>query len=294
MGLAPFRGLSWIMEERLAGVRGNDDLRSDWSGFTSDGLMDMRVSGGFSHRCAACGPALFRPDIFPTSGVDVRRAYIFVSHPDAGDVPSPAGWDSWALAHGIIDREGLQSIYRFSRARENIGLDALPESADVPDKVPALDNVENILWYLRSRGLDDLAGDLEYKKFLIEEEPDESPISLESAREFAGFVATEPLAGSPGVMVDSYGYVGLEWIIPDPLDSRPGAEAMATGKVHDRVWGRGDGVLGMWFLPSGLVRVYGTSGPVGQGIERMLVNSVVPPAHVMVAVEPFLSRLESS
>ena len=167
------------------------------------------------------------------------------------------------------------------------------ESLGAPVAGPELDTVEDVLGHLRSQGLDDLAGDLEYKRQFIEEDPDELPISLESAREFALFAVTEPLAGSPSVMVDSYGHVGLEWIIPDPFASEAGAEVAMTGRGDDYVWGRGDGVLGLWFLTNGLVRVCGTSGPVGQGIERMSVNSIVPPAHVMGEVRLFLSRLES-
>ena len=59
--------------------------------------------------------------------------------------------------------------------------DAPLESSDIPAEVPVFDNVEDVLRYLRSRGLGDLAGDLEYKKCLIEEDPDELPVSLDSA-----------------------------------------------------------------------------------------------------------------
>ena len=99
--------------------------------------------------------------------------------------------------------------------------------------------------------------------------------------EFAGFVLREAVGNSPSVVVDSYGYVGLEWIIPDPFASRLGSAVVQTRRSDDHVWGRGDGVLGLWFLPGGMVRVCGTSGPVGQGVERMRVNSVVPLADVM-------------
>jgi hypothetical protein len=186
----------------------------------------------------------------------------------------------------------VQSVYGSSAELKDVILDVLLEPFDPPDEVPALDDVERVLWYLRSRGLDDLAGDLEYKKGLIEEDPDESPISPESARGFTAFVTTKLLAGSPNVIVDSRGHVGLEWIIPDPFPQGSGPGVVTTGRGDDHVWGRGDGVLGLWFLPNGLVRVCGTSGPVGQGVDRMRLNSTVPPAHVMGEVRPFLSRLD--
>jgi hypothetical protein len=233
-----------------------------------------------------------------SSGVDVKDvAYVSVSKSDVAYVPSMVDWDSEDPILGIFARGRLQPVYDLSVEGETNVLHSLLEPSDAPGKVPILGNVEDILKYLRSLGLDDLADDLEYKKCLIEEDLDEEdlnelPISLESAREFAGFVATESLAGSPNVMVDSYGYVGLEWIIPGPPISTSGAEVVTTERTDDHVWGKGDGVLGLWFLTNGLVRVCGTSGPVGQGIERMRVNSIVPPVHVMGEIKPFLSRLE--
>ncbi len=137
--------------------------------------------------------------------------------------------------------------------------------------------VDRLLQRLRDQGLDDLAGDLEYKNALIQEDPEELPISPESASLFADFIAREPLTGSPNLTVDSRGHVGLEWTIP-------GQSLTETGP--------GDGVLGLWFLPDGLVRICGTSGPAWSGVDRIRVNCAVPPAQVMSQVEPFLSRLE--
>ena len=162
--------------------------------------------------------------------------------------------------------------------------EALPE-------VPTLGDVEAVLGYLRDRGLDHFASKLEYKKVLIEEDPDDPPVDLESARGFAGFVTLETLAGDPNVTVDADGYVGLEWVILDPLALET-EEWEATGGRHDdRVWGKGHGVLGLWFLPDGMVRIYGTSGPVRQDVVRMRVNCTVTAGHVMNAIEPFMSRL---
>ena len=294
MSLVPFRGSREAPQGRMTGGRRTDDLRASWSGFTADYLADIRAGGSFFHMCTACDPMSFQSNVVRSSRVDVRSVYIFASGFGAVYVPPMVDWDSEATALAIAARGGLQPVYDLSVEGETIILEALSESLDVPNEVPVLDDVEDILRYLRSRGLDDLAGDLEYKKCLIEEDPDELPISLESAREFAGFVATESLAGSPNVLVDSYGYVGLEWIIPDPLASRSGAEVVTTNRGDDHVWGKGDGVLGLWFLSNGLVRVCGTSGPLGQDVERMRINSIVPPAYVMGEVNPFLSRLEGA
>ena len=294
MDLAPPRG----RRKAPRGRRGSDDLRAYWwSGLTAGYLPDMRVDEGSIRMCTSCGPVSLLKNIVRLSGRDAKGTHAYSSEFGTPNVSPMVDWDSETTTHGVFARRRLQPVYDLSAAGETVALDAPVESPDVPDDIDdtlGLDNIEDILRYLRSRNLEDLAGDLEYKKCIIEEDSDELPISLESAREFAAFVAKESLAGSPNLMVDSYGYVGLEWIIPDPLTSRPGAGGETTERGDDRVWGKGDGVLGLWFLPNGLVRVCGTSGPVGQGVERILVNSIVLPGHVMGEIKPFLSRLEGA
>ena len=159
------------------------------------------------------------------------------------------------------------------------------------DVVEVLDDVEGIIGNLRYFGLAEISERLEYLYREIADDPDELPISLESLRAFADFVSGTPLPGSPGVSVDPYGYVGLQWRIPDPhaLGGEYPIEAVAGD--DDQFWGRGDGVLAMLFLPSGLVKFYGTSGPVGQGLRRLRLGDTVPQDSVMSEVEPFLSRL---
>lgn len=162
------------------------------------------------------------------------------------------------------------------------------KSSDVPCKTYiVLDNVDNILQYLKNKRLYNLANDLEYKKYIIEQD-DDIPISIESARTFACFVTTEVLPGSPNATVDYCGYVGLEWIIPGQITSKSKTNITAT---NNHVWGKGNGVLGLWFLPNRLVKICGTSGPAEQGIKRMRINSVSPIANVINEIQPFLSRL---
>ena len=293
----------------LTGGSGDDDLRLNWFGFMTDDFMDTQTGERRLLICGSCGSGSSWSGMVRPPGVAVRD--VRMSQADRGDVyvGRVVSWGSEDRALDRVDRglEGLALDIVVARKpelgysspvekevlEEVVDLDSLLGPLGAPVAGPELDTVEDVLGHLRSQGLDDLAGDLEYKRQFIEEDPDELPISLESAREFALFAVTEPLAGSPSVMVDSYGHVGLEWIIPDPFASEAGAEVAMTGRGDDYVWGRGDGVLGLWFLTNGLVRVCGTSGPVGQGIERMSVNSIVPPAHVMGEVRLFLSRLES-
>ena len=191
--------------------------------------------------------------------------------------------------------DDLESRFRFlaDQWREETDMLSTEEESTAGNDVGEPDNVEAIIESLREHGLQDLAVQLEYKKRIIEDDPDELPISHESARSFASFVTAQPLSGSPRVTVDPYGYVGLEWVIPDPYASGPSQTATSTGRDDDHVWGKGDGILGVWFLPTRMVRIYGTSGPVGQGLERMRVNSTVTHSYVINEVEPFLSRLKA-
>lgn len=107
------------------------------------------------------------------------------------------------------------------------------------DEVRASADVEAVLRHLRDRGLDHFASELEYKKILIEEDPDELPINLESARGFAGFVASHSLVGDPNLTVDTDGYVGLEWVIPDSMSLGSGEREMRSVRDDDHVWGNG-------------------------------------------------------
>ena len=292
MSLAPLRGSGVTRHGPPAGGRGRDDLRDCWSEFIGEDPMVMRTHSTSLFMCDACDPM----SLFLGMVRSVKPDYVEInsvpSNFEASYTPLGVDWDFEEFALETADRERLQPVYVSSGELKDVIFDVPLERSDPPGVVPALDDVERVLLYLRGRGLDDLADDLEYKKCLIEEDPDESPISPKSARRFAAFVTTKPLAGSPNVIVDSRGHVGLEWIIPDPFPQGSGPRVVTTGWGDDHVWGRGDGVLGLWFLPNGLVRVCGTSGPVGQGVDRMRRNSTVPPAYVMSEVEPFLSRLE--
>ncbi len=278
----------------IAGGEGDDDLRSYWSGFMTDYIVDVRVGGGVVHTCVICVSMSSLPNPATLSPLGLKGIYVYAPEFETADVPPVGDWYSEFRALGIGVPEEVQVHGDLSLEVEDIIGDLLSETSDGRDEVWELGDVGDILRFLRRRGLHDMAGDLEYKKSVIEEDPDDLPISFESAREFASFVEAETFDGSPNVTVDPYGYVGLEWTIPDPTASWAEEEAAKIDRRDDRVWGRGDGVLGLWFLPDGLVRVCGTSGPVGQGVERMLVNSIMPSTHVMGAITPFLSRLHGA
>ena len=157
---------------------------------------------------------------------------------------------------------------------------------DVPD------SVEEGIGHLRASGFVEFAERLEHLHREIEDDPDESPTSLESLKVFVNFVVGRHLPGSPSVWVDPYGYVGLEWRIPDPerLDDVP----TSFGYDDDRLWGKGDGILAIVFLPNGSVKLAGTSGPVGRGVERLILSETVPTDSVIDSIQPFLRRMEAA
>ena len=292
MSLAPIRGSGGTAQGPPTEGRVGDDLREGWSSFMADPIAGVETCELSSRGCS-CVILAFHGYMIHRSLTDIIDVHTGSSDFEVSHPPSRAGWGWEGLDLGAVNREASRSVPFSSRELTGI-VEAVGGMSRPAGGVPLLGDVDQVLLALRRLGLDDLAGDLEYKKVLIEDDPDESPISLESARGFYAFVAAGALRGFPSVTVDSRGYVGLEWIIPDPL--RPGFApgTVTTGRGDDHLWGRGDGVLGMWFLPNGLVRVCGTSGPVGQGVDRMAVNSTVPPAHVIGEIMPFLSRLEGT
>jgi hypothetical protein len=149
------------------------------------------------------------------------------------------------------------------------------------------DSVEAVLHQLEEASFEVVATRIRDLQEEIDEEEGEEAIDAESLRWFANFIRQRQPAGSPSAWIDHQGFLGLEWRIPDP--DRTGR----TPDANTEYWGKGDGILAMVFLPSGLIRFSGTSGPVGQGIQRLNISGTYPPSDVMDAVQPFLSRMES-
>ena len=121
------------------------------------------------------------------------------------------------------------------------------------------DDAETVLHKLETGLLEHVARRIRYLELEIDEEEGEEPIDLKSLHRFAQFMLENRAIGSPSTWIDHLGFLGLEWRIPY-LESV--GEPADVGTEH---WGRGDGILAMVFLPSGLVRFSGTSGPVWSG-----------------------------
>ncbi len=144
---------------------------------------------------------------------------------------------------------------------------------------------------LRSHGLNEVAARLAHLEAMIADEPDEPDLVIESLRSFADFFMQTDQLPVPEIGAGPEGFLEAEWRIP-PGGEMMAASAAAQGSASDdRYWGRGDGILAMKFLPTGLVQFAATSGPAGQGKERLRTNGILPKNSIVPAVQTFVARL---
>ena len=143
---------------------------------------------------------------------------------------------------------------------------------------------EKEIWdALKSHGLNELAARLAQLRELLEDDPEEPDLAIESLQSFAEFFIQEARLPVPEIGAGPEGFVEAEWRIP--LNGvRPAAS-------DESYWGRGDGILAMKFLPTCLIRFAATLGPVGQGKERLRTSGILPTNSILPAVQAFVSRL---
>ena len=149
--------------------------------------------------------------------------------------------------------------------------------------VEAIAEEKEIVDALRSHGLKELAARLAHLGAMIADDPDEPDLVIESLHSFADFFMQEERLPVPEIGVDPEGFVEAEWRIP--------ANGGGMAAPDDRYWGRGDGILAMKFLPTGLVQFAATSGPAAHGTERLRTSGILPRNRIMPAVQTFVSRL---
>ena len=118
---------------------------------------------------------------------------------------------------------------------------------------------------------------------MLDEDPDEPDLAIESLQLFAEFFMQEPHLPFPEIGADPEGFVEAEWGISSNGKKKAAAD--------ERYWGRGDCIIAMKFLPTGLIRFVATSGPAGQGKERLRTSGVLPRTSILPAVQTFVSRL---
>ncbi len=126
---------------------------------------------------------------------------------------------------------------------------------------------KEIIAVLRLFGLDAIADRLSYLQQLVEDDPDEPSMSIESLRALALFLMSERQLPDPRIGVTPDGLAQIEWRFPT------------------------NGILAMEFLSSGLIRFAAISAPAQRGVERLSVNGTLPKDAALEAIRPFTSRL---
>ena len=140
----------------------------------------------------------------------------------------------------------------------------------LPAWQPQIENAgthEEIIAVLRLFGLDAIADRLNYLRQLVEDDPDEPSMVLESLRSLALFLMSERQLPDPQIGVTPDGLAQIEWRFPN------------------------NGILAMEFLSSGLIRFAAISAPAQRGVERLSVNGTLYKEATLEAVRPFTARL---
>jgi len=118
---------------------------------------------------------------------------------------------------------------------------------------------------LRESGLEQSADRLGYLQRLADEDPDEEPIAIASLRHLTSFLLDERHLGQPDIGVSPHGVALAQWQV------------------------RGNGILAMEFLGSGLIRFAGASGPGSQDRQSLRVSGTLPRTKALQAVQSLLS-----
>lgn len=128
---------------------------------------------------------------------------------------------------------------------------------------------EEIVAELRQSGLSSAAERIVDLQQLLEEDPDEPEMSLESLRQLTLFLVEERQLPAPDIGVGPDGLLGISWRIPER------------------------GIIAMSFLASGLIQFAATCGPVDFDIGPARVSGTLPRKETLKAVELFTDRIES-
>lgn len=139
----------------------------------------------------------------------------------------------------------------------------------VDPRLVDLASCSTIIASLRQAGLDMVADRLGYLQSLVEDDPDEPPIVLESLRQMALFLVSERQLGDPQIGVSPDGLMGAQWRTDD------------------------DDLIAMEFLADGLIRFAAISASSGGNLERQRVSGILGKCETVQALGPFTSRLVS-
>ena len=134
-------------------------------------------------------------------------------------------------------------------------------------QVDAAGDYRDIATALEQSGHGAIAARLVHLHRLVDEDPEEPGIPIESLRGLASFLLKAPRLPSPRLGVGPEGCIQAEWRVPE------------------------DGMLALKFLPSGFIRFAAVSAPAESGIERRRVNGTLPATDVSDAIRAFTDLL---
>ncbi len=129
------------------------------------------------------------------------------------------------------------------------------------------ETVSAIVQVLRFRRLDIIADRIEYLQSLVDDDPDEEPIVVESLRNLAGFFMDEDPLPTPQIGISPGGLLMVEWDI-----SKHGA-------------------LALKFLRSGLIQFAGVTDNRLRKDQCVRSSGTFGKTDLMNAIKPFTSRL---
>jgi hypothetical protein len=152
------------------------------------------------------------------------------------------------------------------------------DKADDNDYVSAAASEAVLTAYLRARGRGPVADRIEKFLDILTQEPDEAPIAMDSLRSLVSFVLMTPNLRTPIVGADWEGLMELEWHLADNGDP-------------DSYWGRGNGVVSLKFLRSGLIQYVALSGPHQEGVERLRKQGESTKEYMLRSLGEFTPRI---
>ena len=135
-------------------------------------------------------------------------------------------------------------------------------------QVDAAGDHHDIAIALEQSGFSTIAARLVHLHELVDDDPEEPAIPIESLRGLASFLVNERQLPSPRLGVGPEGFMQAEWRVPE------------------------SGLLAMKFLPSGFIRFAAISAPAQPGIERRHVSGTLPAGEVLDAIRAFTDLLD--
>ena len=143
---------------------------------------------------------------------------------------------------------------------------------------------ERTLDRFRQAGLEKTADRLNYLREMSETHTEEQAVRDESLETFAAFILNNPGLDTEAISVSAEANVSAQWFLsPEPSSSDNADER--------RFWGNGRGMIGMQFLPNGIVRYAANSGPSIGGVERLRKSDTCLVENISEELARFLPKV---